>query len=57
MLGMSRYTQVWGGVAVAERLLARSWSLATDGALDEAREEIPLARAQLASAVQAVESL
>lgn len=57
LLGMSRYTQVWGGVAVAERLLARAWSMATDGALDEAREEIPLARAQLAGAVQAVESL
>lgn len=57
LLGMSRYTQIWGGVAVAERLLARAWSMATDGALDEAREEIPLVRAQLAGAVQAVESL
>jgi hypothetical protein len=57
LLGFGKFTQIWGGVAVAERLLARAWSMATDGALAEAQEEIPLARAQLASAVQAAESL
>lgn len=57
LLGFGKFTRVWGGVAVAERLLARAWSMATDGFLDEAQEEIPLARAQLASAVQAAESL
>lgn len=57
LLGFGKFTQVWGGVAVAERLLARAWSMATDGFLAEAQEELPLARAQLATAVQAAESL
>ena len=57
LLGFSAYAQVWGGVAVAERLLARAWSIATDGHLDEAREEVPLARAQLAGAMQAIEGI
>lgn len=57
LLGFGKFTQVWGGVAVAERLLARAWSMATDGFLAQAQEEIPLARAQLASAVQAAETL
>lgn len=55
LLGMGPYTQVWDGVAGAERLLARAWSIGTDGYLDEARAEIPLARGRLEAAVQATE--
>lgn len=41
VLGNAVYTQYWDGFAVSERLLARSWSMAADGALEEARAELP----------------
>ena len=56
-LGFARYAQVWDGVASAERLLARAWSVATDGFLAEAREEITHVRGHLQRSVQAVEAL
>jgi len=56
-LGFSHYSQVWTGVAVGERLLARAWSIATDGHYDEAKTEIPQVRAQLQSALQQAEAI
>jgi len=47
LLGFTAYAGVWDGVATAERLLARAWSLATDGSVEEARAELPLARRHL----------
>ncbi len=41
VLGNSVYTRYWDGFAVSERLLARSWSMAADGAVPEARAELP----------------
>jgi|FLOH01.1.fsa_nt_gi hypothetical protein len=41
VLGNATYTRYWDGFAVAERLLARSWSMAADGACEEARAELP----------------
>jgi len=41
VLGNTVYTQYWDGFAVSERLLARAWSMAADGALHEARAELP----------------
>ena len=41
VLGNSVYTRYWDGFAVSERLLARSWSMAADGALEEAMAELP----------------
>ena len=53
-LGFTDYAAVWEGVANAERLLNRAWSMATDGHLAEARAEVPLARANLERAVAAL---
>ena len=47
LVGFAGYARVWEGVATAERLLARAWSMATDGYLAEARGEIPLAHEHL----------
>ncbi|MCP4093285.1 MAG: hypothetical protein GY747_07535 [Planctomycetes bacterium] len=41
VLGNTVYTRYWDGFAVSERLLARSWSMAADGALEEAVAELP----------------
>jgi hypothetical protein len=41
VLGNTVYTRYWDGFAVSERLLARSWSMAADGALEEALAELP----------------
>ena len=57
LLGFSDYSRVWEGVAIGERLLARSWSMATDGHFAEALEEIPLAKEALARALGRLESL
>jgi hypothetical protein len=46
-LGFQEYARVWEGVATAERTLARTWSLATDGFADEGIEELPRARRHL----------
>ena len=42
-LGNADYARLWDGFAVSERLLARAWSMATDGHLEEARRELPRA--------------
>ena len=52
-LGNSDYVRVWDGFAVAERLLARSWSMATDGHLEEAREVLPSAAKHMRRAAAA----
>jgi hypothetical protein len=54
LLGFSKYAEIWDGVASAERLLSRTWSMATDGHLEEAIEEIPRARAQIERACAAM---
>lgn len=53
LVGFKSYVKVWEGLATAERLLARAWSMATDSHLVEAREEIPRARAHLDQAASA----
>ena len=53
-LGFTDYAATWEGVANAERLLNRAWSMATDEHLAEARAEVPLARANLERAVAAL---
>ena len=57
LLGFSKYSKVWSGIAVCERLLARAWSIATDGHFAEAKEELPLARAEIQSSLQVSETL
>ena len=52
VLGPATFTRIWEGFAVSERLLARAWSIATDGHLEEARAELPRARAQLLHAAE-----
>jgi len=50
LLGPSDFAEIWEGFAVSERLLARAWSMATDGHLEEAREELSRAREPIGSA-------
>lgn len=57
LLGFSKYSKVWTGIAVCERLLARAWSIATDGHFDEAKAELPLAKAEIQGSVQVSETL
>lgn len=54
LLGFTHYARVWEGVATAERLLARVWSLATDGHVEEAIEDLPAARSHLERACEAM---
>ncbi len=54
LIGFNQYARIWDGVAVAERLLARAWSMYTDGHPDEAAQELPLARTALDNAVEAM---
>ncbi len=54
LLGFAEYARIWEKVATAERLLNRVWSIATDGHLEEALEELPTARRQLELACEAV---
>jgi len=49
-LGTEKYVRVWDGFATGERLLARAWSMAADGYVEEARGELPKALAHLARA-------
>ena len=44
MLGFEAYARVWSPLANAERILARVWSLLTDGFPEEALAELPAAR-------------
>lgn len=46
-LGTQAYVRVWDGFASGERLLARAWSMAADGYVEQARMEIPKACAHL----------
>lgn len=39
-VGFKDYAAIWDGVATGERLLARAWSMCTDGFPDEGREEL-----------------
>ncbi len=57
LLGFADYSRVWEGIAIGERLLARSWSMATDGHFAEALEEITLAKEALDRALGRLESL
>jgi hypothetical protein len=47
LLGFTNYARVWEHVAIAERLLARVWSIATDGYLETALQDLPEARRQI----------
>jgi hypothetical protein len=47
LVGFTEYARIWEGVATAERLLARVWSIATDGYLEEALQDLPAARRNL----------
>lgn len=47
IVGFAGYARVWEGVATAERLLARAWSMATDGYVEEGWGEIPIAHEHL----------
>lgn len=57
LLGFSNYARVWEGVAIAERLLARTWSFATDGHLEEGLNELPSARQYLEDACAALQAM
>ena len=57
LVGFSTYARVWEGVATAERLLARCWSMCSDGHATEGIAELPLARASLEHAAREAESL
>ncbi|MEW6071247.1 MAG: hypothetical protein AB1726_01455 [Planctomycetota bacterium] len=46
-LGAGSFARIWAGFAVSERLLARAWSMTTDGHLEEARAELPRASAEV----------
>lgn len=50
-LGNRDYVAVWDGFAVGERLLARVWSLGTDGYVEEARKELRSAARHLRRSV------
>ena len=54
LLGFSQYARIWDGVASTERLLSRCWSMATDGHLEEAIEELPRARTHFERACAAM---
>ena len=57
LLGFKEYARLWEGVANAERLLARCWSMATDGYVEQGIEELPLARKNLDHAVEVMNEL
>jgi len=52
LLGFSDYARVWDGIATAERLLNRCWSMITDGHPEEGFEELPLARRSIEQAAE-----
>ena len=57
LLGFSVYATIWDGVASAERLLLRAWSMATDEHLDEAIQELPRARSHIERACAAMQKV
>lgn len=56
-LGFADYARVWDGVATGERLLARVWSLATDGGGAEAAPDLARARRSLERAAEVAATL
>ena len=56
-MGFTDYAKVWDGVAIAERCLARVWSISTDGHHDEALKSLPEARQHIERAARAAASL
>jgi len=54
LLGFQDYARVWEGVATAERLLSRAWSMATDGHPEQGFESLPRARTQIEAAAEAM---
>lgn len=57
LVGFNDYARVWDGVATAERLLARCWSMITDGHPEEGVTELPHARANIETAAEAMASI
>lgn len=57
LIGFRDYARVWEGVAIAERLLNRSWSMITDGYPEEGLAELALARKGIEQAAEAMASL
>tara|TARA_B100001750_G_scaffold247152_1_gene271933 strand:- start:242 stop:862 length:621 start_codon:yes stop_codon:yes gene_type:complete len=57
LLGFSVYATIWDGVASAERLLLRAWSMATDEHFDEAIQELPRARSHIERACAAMQGV
>ena len=57
LLGFADYARVWDGVASAERMLARCWSMTTDGHGEEGLEELPRARQNIERAVETMAGL
>lgn len=57
LLGFTDYARVWEGVATAERQIARTWSMATDGYPEQGIEELPLARKNLEHACEVLATL
>lgn len=56
-LGFTDYAKIWDGVAIAERLLARVWSISTDGHHEEALVSLPEARQHIERAATAAAQL
>lgn len=56
-MGFENFARVWEGVAVAERLLNRTWSMTADGHKQLGILELPKARMNLESSVRALESV
>jgi hypothetical protein len=50
LVGFNHYAEAWDGVATAERLLNRCWSMITDGFAEEGLAELPLAREHIEAA-------
>jgi len=57
ILGFKSYALVWDGVAVAERLLARTWSMSIDGHHAQGVAELPIARRAIEKAWAAAQTL
>lgn len=53
VLGNATYVRYWEGFAVGERLLARAWSMAADGAVEQSRAELPKSLRQFQRAAEA----
>jgi len=57
LLGFTDYARVWDGIATAERMLSRCWSMTTDGYREQGIEELPYARENLVRAAEVMASL